>query len=183
MSLGTLRLRAIWLLAVPFLLGAHPTIPLLFLGAVLATVGIAIRAWAAGTIEKERELATTGPYAHTRNPLYVGTLLIGTGVTVGGGRWEFALLFGLFFVFVYGRTIRREVDRLAERFGERYAAYARQVPLFVPRAVPYRAIPVPGQMSAHEGFTLERWRKNREYEALLGVVAGFLFLAVKLLWM
>jgi len=183
LSLGTLRLRVAWLLAVPFLLGAHPTIPLLLLGAVLATVGIAIRAWAAGTIEKERELATTGPYAHTRNPLYLGTLMIGTGVTVGGGRWEFALLFGLFFVFVYGRTIRSEVDRLAERFGDAYSAYARQVPLFVPRAVPYRAIPGREQLSAHEGFTLERWRRNREYEALLGVVAGFLFLVVKLVWM
>ena len=183
MSLGTLRLRAIWLLAVPFFLGAHPTIPLLFMGAALATVGIAMRAWAAGTIDKERELATTGPYAHTRNPLYLGTLLIGMGVTVGGGRWEFALLFGLFFVFVYGRTIRSEADRLAERFGDPYAAYARQVPLFVPRAVPYRAIPDPEQLSAREGFTLERWRRNREYEALLGVVAGFLFLVVKLLWM
>ena len=183
MSLGTLRLRAIWLLAVPFFLGAHPTIRLLFLGAVLATAGIAIRAWAAGTIEKERALATTGPYAHTRNPLYLGTLLIGMGVTVGGGRWEFALLFGLFFVFVYGRTIRSEVDRLAERFGDPYAVYARHVPLFVPRAVPYRAIPGPEQLAAHEGFALERWRRNREYEALLGVVATFLFLAVKLLWM
>ena len=92
MSLGTLRLRAIWLLAVPFFLGAHPTIPLLFMGAAQATVGIAIRAWAAGTIDKERGLATTGPYAHTRNPLYLGTFLIGMGVTVGGGRWEFLMV-------------------------------------------------------------------------------------------
>ena len=164
-------------------MGAHPTIPLLFLGAVLATVGVAIRAWAAGTIAKERELATTGPYAHTRNPLYLGTFLIGMGVTVGGGRWEFALLFGLFFVFVYGRTIRSETDRLAELFGDPYATYASQVPLFVPRAVPYLAILDPEQLSAREGFTLERWRRNREYEALLGVVAGFLFLVVKLRWM
>ena len=182
MSLRTLRLRAIWLLAVPFVLGAHPTTPLLLGGGVLATVGIAIRAWAAGTIEKERELATTGPYAHTRNPLYLGSLLIGAGVTVGGGRWEFALLFGLFFVFVYGRTIRREVDRLSERFGGRYAAYASHVPLFVPRVAPYRARPLPGQLSADEGFSLGQWRRNREYEALVGVLAGFLFLVVKLLW-
>ena len=180
--MGTLRLRAIWLLAAPFFLGAHPTIRLLVLGAVLATVGISIRAWAAGTIDKERELATTGPYAHTRNPLYLGTLLIGVGVTVGGGRWDFALIFGLFFVFVYGRTIRSEMDCLAERFGDLYAAYAREVPLFVPRIVPYHAIRAPGQLSAHEGFTLARWRRNKEYEALLGVVAGFLFLAAKLFW-
>jgi protein-S-isoprenylcysteine O-methyltransferase Ste14 len=172
-----------WLLAVPFFLGAHPTTRLLVVGAVLATAGIVIRAWAAGTIEKELELATTGPYAYTRNPLYLGTLLIGLGVTVGGGRWEFALLFSFFFVFVYGRTIRREMDRLAERFGDPYAAYASQVPLFVPRAVPFRAIPSPEQLSAHEGFTLARWLRNREYEALLGVVATFLFLAVKLFWM
>lgn len=182
MSLRTLRLRAIWLLAVPFLLGARPTAPFLLSGAVLATLGIAIRAWAAGTIEKERELATTGPYAHTRNPLYLGSLLIGGGVTVGGGRWEFALLFGLFFVIVYGRTIRREVGSLGERFGDRYAAYASHVPLFVPRMVPYRESPVPGRLTSDEGFSLGQWRRNREYEAVLGVVAGFLFLVVKLLW-
>ena len=183
-SLRTLRLRAVWLLVVPFFLLARPTPRSLVLGGALALLGAAIRAWAAGTIRKERELTVTGPYAHTRNPLYLGSFLIGVGATIAGGVWPFTVLFLAFFVVVYGRTIRAEADLLAERFGERHADYARNVPLFVPRAVPWRATgsaDVGG--TSGEGFTLGRWRRNREYEALLGVTAAFLLLAAKMLWM
>jgi hypothetical protein len=79
---------------------------------------------------------------------------------------------------VYGRAIRAEARLLGERFGERYADYARSVPLFVTRVVPYRS----SLGAAPGGFTLARWRRNREYEALLGVIAGFAFLAAKLFW-
>ena len=178
LSLRKLRLRAVWLLVVPFLWLARPTPQSLALGGVLALLGAALRGWAAGTIRKERELSTSGPYAHTRNPLYLGSFLIGAGVTVAGGRWEFVLLFLVFFAWVYGRTIRAEARLLADLFGERYAEYARSVPLFVPRVAPYR-----GSLGAAPGgFTLERWRRNREYEALLGVIAGFAFLAARMFW-
>ena len=180
LSLRRLRLRAVWLLVVPFLLLARPTPALLALGGALAALGAALRAWAAGFIHKERELSTAGPYAHTRNPLYLGSFLIGLGVTVAGGRWPFVLLFLGFFALVYGRTIRAEARLLEERFGARYVEYARHVPLFVPRPLPYRTGTMEGPTSG--GFTVERWRRNREYEALLGVVAGFAFLALKLLW-
>jgi protein-S-isoprenylcysteine O-methyltransferase Ste14 len=178
LSLRRLRLRAVWLLVVPFLWLARPTAASLAVGGLLALLGAALRGWAAGTIRKERELSTGGPYAHTRNPLYLGSFLIGAGVTVAGGRWEFALLFLVFFAGVYGRAIRAEARLLGERFGERYADYARSVPLFVPRVVPYRS----SLGAAPGGFTLARWRRNREYEALLGVIAGFAFLAAKLFW-
>jgi hypothetical protein len=87
-------------------------------------------------------------------------------------------VFGVFFALVYGGTIRKEARLLGELFGERYADYAKSVPIFVPRVVPYRAADAP----APGGFTLERWRRNREYEALLGVAAGFAFLTVKMIW-
>lgn len=183
LSLRTLRLRVVWLVAVPLFLLSRPTSRLLVLGAVLAVAGVAIRAWAAGIIRKERELATAGPYAHTRNPLYLGSSLIGLGATIAGGRWGFVLFFCVSFALVYGPTIRGEADLLAERFGAHYADYARHVPTFVPRATPYRASSVVESAHPQEGFTLERWRRNREYEALMGVAAGFLFLAAKLLWM
>ena len=184
LSLRTLRLRAIWLLIVPFLVLARPTPALLAIGGALAAAGAALRGWAAGTIRKERELSTTGPYAHTRNPLYLGSFLIGLGVALAGGRWPFVALFVVFFAWVYGRTIRAEARLLGERFGERYAEYARAVPLFVPRVAPYRgAAPSSGAGAPPPGgFTLERWRRNREYEALLGVLAGFVFLALKMAW-
>ncbi len=151
------------------------------LGGGFALLGAALRGWAAGTIHKDRELSTTGPYAHTRNPLYLGSFLVGLGITLAGGRPTFVLFFGIFFAWVYGRTIRAEARSLGERFGERYSEYAGSVPLFVPRLVPYRS--AGGRRGATTGgFTLKRWRQNREYQALLGVLAGFAFLAAKLLW-
>jgi protein-S-isoprenylcysteine O-methyltransferase Ste14 len=176
-SLRTIRLRAVWLLVVPFLLLARPTPRLLVAGGALAAMGAMIRTWAAGVIHKERALATTGPYAHTRNPLYLGSFLIGTGTTVAGGRWELVLLFLIFFVAVYGRAMREEADLLAERFGEDHAEYARHVPLFVPRVAPWRD----PNASRDARFTLERWRRNREYEALLALLAAFLLLAARML--
>jgi protein-S-isoprenylcysteine O-methyltransferase Ste14 len=169
------RLKAIWILIVPFLWLARPTPGTLTVGAALALLGAALRAWAAGTIRKERELSTSGPYAHTRNPLYLGSFLIGLGVTIAGARWVFVALFLAFFAVVYGAVIKKEARLLGELFGAAYADYARSVPLFVPRLAPYRGAP-------GGGFTLERWRRNREYEALLGVIAGFAFLTAKLLW-
>jgi protein-S-isoprenylcysteine O-methyltransferase Ste14 len=139
-------------------------------------VGLAIRTWAAGVIRKERELTTEGPYGHTRNPLYVGSFFLGVGVTLAGGHWAFVALFLVFFALVYGRTIRGEARLLEEAFGDEYRVYARAVPLVVPRLTRYRRVGATG------AFTLERWRKNREYEALVGAVAGLAFLAARMFW-
>jgi protein-S-isoprenylcysteine O-methyltransferase Ste14 len=173
-----LRLRAVWLLVLPFLWLSRPTPSLLLVGLVLATAGLALRAWAAGVIHKDRELTTTGPYAFTRNPLYLGSLFLGLGTVVAGGDWIFVGVFLAFFAFVYGRTMKHEEESLEEAFQERYRHYAREVPLLVPRLAPYRA-----QGAAGASFSLARYRGNREWEALLGAVAGFTFLTVKMLWM
>lgn len=173
----TLRLRGVWVLIVPFVLMARPTLAALASGALLACPGVLLRGWAAGFIRKDRELSVCGPYAHTRNPLYLGSFLIGLGVALASGRWELLVLFGAFYLLVYGAVMRAEARFLEERFGERYALWAREVPLFLPRLVPWRG-------SADQGgarFTFERWRRNREYQAVLGVLAGFLFLTAKLL--
>jgi protein-S-isoprenylcysteine O-methyltransferase Ste14 len=178
LDLRTLRLRGVWLLLVPFVLLARPTTTLLAVGALVAALGVALRGWAAGLIRKNRELSTSGPYAHTRNPLYLGSFLIGVGVALASGRWEVLLLFGVFYALLYGVVIRAEARSLEERFGDRYARWARAVPLFFPRAAAYR------EASAEDRgarFTFERWRRNREYEAVLGVLAGFAFLTAKLL--
>lgn len=174
-----LRLRAVWLLILPFLWLARPTPGLLAAGAGLAALGLLIRGWAAGVIHKERKLTVQGPYAFTRNPLYLGSLFLGLGVTVAGGRWYFVVAFLLFFFVVYGRTIRGEAELLEELFGDRYRHYARHVPALRPRPTPYR----PEEPRSRASFTLSRYRRNREYEALLGTVAGFAFLAVKWWWL
>lgn len=172
-----LRLKAVWLLILPFFWFATPTPGLLAVGALLAAVGLAIRAAAAGFIHKDRELTTTGPYARTRNPLYLGSFVLGLGITVAGGRWIFVALFVAFFAWVYSRVIRQEARHLAASFGEAYEDYARNVPLFLPRITPWRsggAAPVGG------GFSVDRWRRNREYEALLGAAAGLAVLVVRM---
>jgi protein-S-isoprenylcysteine O-methyltransferase Ste14 len=163
----------------PFLWLARPTPRLLLVGLVLAACGLALRAWAAGVIHKDLELTTTGPYAFTRNPLYLGSLLLGLGTVVAGGDWMFVGVFLAFFAFVYGRTMKHEEEVLEEAFQERYRRYAKEVPLLVPRLAPYRE----GDGGAAAPFSVARYRRNREWEALLGALAGFVFLTVKMLWM
>ena len=175
LTLRKLRLRAVWLLIIPFLWFAAPTPRTLLAGGALAVLGLLIRAWAAGIIRKEETLATGGPYSHTRNPLYLGSFFLGLGVTLAGGRWIFVILFLVFFLGIYGRTIREEAELLAGIFGDEYREYARHVPLLVPRPTPYRS---PGQAS----FSLDRWRGNKEYEALLGALAAFAFLTLRMYW-
>ena len=87
----TLRLKLVWLLVIPFIWFASPTSPSILWGLALGLIGLLIRAWAAGTIQKEEQLTTTGPYAYTRNPLYIGSLLLGVGITLGGGHPTWAI--------------------------------------------------------------------------------------------
>ncbi|HEX6939040.1 MAG TPA: isoprenylcysteine carboxylmethyltransferase family protein [Longimicrobiales bacterium] len=173
-----IRLRALWFVVPVFLITARPSVPLLKVGLVLAVAGGLLRAWASGTIRKNNVLTTGGPYAHTRNPLYLGTFLVGLGVTIAGGSWPFVVLFLAFFAIVYGRTMRAEERRLEELFGDRFREYAARVPLFIPRLRPY----TPMEPHATE-FLLRRYFLHREYEFALGVALGFLALAAKLVWL
>lgn len=173
-NMRRLRLKAVWLLILPFLWFARPTPPLLVLGAGLALIGLSIRAWAAGTIHKERELTTTGPYAFTRNPLYVGSFFLGLGITLAGGHWLWPALFVVFYAGVYGKTMAGERALLTELFGDRYRAYAANVPAVVPRLSPWREAGREGG-----GFTWAQYKRNREWEAAVGAVVGFAFLAGK----
>jgi protein-S-isoprenylcysteine O-methyltransferase Ste14 len=170
----TLRLKLVWLLVVPFLWFARPTAPLLLAGAVLGLLGLLVRGWAAGSIRKEAELCTWGPYAHVRNPLYLGSLLLGTGITLAGGSLVWVGLFLAFYLTVYTRTIAGEVSLLTELFGERYTEYSERVPGFVPRL-----IPDPGGAHDGEGFSFARYRRNNEWEALAGALAVFAYLTLR----
>ncbi len=174
-----IRLRAVWLLVIPFLWYARPSPGLLASGGALAALGLSLRAWAAGVLLKQKELSIGGPYAYTRNPLYLGSLLLGLGATIAGGRWAFVVLFLLFFVAVYRPTMRREQRALEQRFEERFRRYASRVPGFVPWARPYRPTDAASERSA---FSVARYIANREYQALLGASAAFALLTAKLFW-
>ena len=138
-------------------------------GMALAVVGEAIRIWASGHIEKTRRLATGGPYAHTRNPLYLGSTLLALGIaTASASLAVLAAVLGYLAVF-YPAVIREESAFLATRFPELYAAWAREVPAFFPRLRPA------GPRETR--FDWARVRANREWRtaAALPLAAALLF--------
>ena len=162
-------------LSLAYLLLAKPTVPFLAAGAVLALGGLLLRGWAAGHLEKGARLATAGPYAFTRNPLYLGSTLIGAGFALAGRSLVMAAAFMVLLLLVYGPVMRREEKFLRDRFGEAYRRYEARVPLFVPR----RVRPV----VTAERFQWLRYKKNHEYEAALGYAGGLLLLLLKMtLW-
>jgi protein-S-isoprenylcysteine O-methyltransferase Ste14 len=172
------RVPAGFVLAAVFLIAARPTPRTLLWGASIALLGLFLRALSAGVVQKNLRLATTGPYAYTRNPLYLGSALAGAGFCVAAGQWWLGIFLIVFFAVVYWPVMRNEESHLRRTFGEDYFTYARAVPLFFPRLTPWR----------HPGAPLApfRWRQyfsNREYEALVAFVVIMALLCGKLLWM
>jgi protein-S-isoprenylcysteine O-methyltransferase Ste14 len=158
---------------VAYLIFSQPRLWLLVAGGAVALLGVLLRAHAAGCLDKNRSLAMGGPYAYTRNPLYLGSFLMGSGFAVAGGSWALGLAFLVLFPLLYWPVIRREEEFLRQEFGEAYQHYASAVPLFIPRT---RRAAVKG-----DPFRWEMYRRNREYEAGLGYVAGVIFLALKMM--
>ena len=157
-----------------FLIFARPRPLMLAIGGVVALLGLALRAWAAGHIRKNAQLATSGPYAYTRNPLYLGSFLLGVGFTVASGQPLLGLLFAALFLGIYLPVMRVEAATLAELFGEDYAEYARSVPLFVPRLLPYR-----DEKTIDARFDASLYLRYREYRAALGLLIAWGLLALK----
>jgi protein-S-isoprenylcysteine O-methyltransferase Ste14 len=164
-----LRVAAGFVLAAAFLWLSRPSWISLAAGLPVAALGLALRAWAAGHLEKNLALTGSGPYAHVRNPLYIGTLTVATGFAIAARRWELAVLFALAFALIYLPVVELEEQHLSKLFPD-YDAYAREVPKLVPRLSARRASP------KHFQFSL--YRRNREYEALAGFLAG----AAVLVW-
>lgn len=160
-------------LGIAYLVFAQPTWPLLIAGSVVALAGLGIRAYAAGHLEKDQDLAVSGPYAYTRNPLYLGSLLIGVGLVVAGAQLFLGMAFVVFFLVVYLPVMRREERNLRRHFGREYDDYAAAVPLLFPHQKPLKSLPAK--------FEWKRYRKNREFEAALGYLAGVVFLVAKIL--
>lgn len=156
-----------------FILFARPTFRSLIAGAAVSILGLVLRAWAAGHIRKNAELATSGPYAHTRNPLYLGSFLLGLGFTIGSGRWQLGILFAVLFLGIYLPVMRVESATLAQLFGEKFKSYADAVPLFVPRFAPYRGD------NRTTGFDKALYLRYREYRAALGLVIAWGLMIVK----
>ena len=158
--------------AVLYLWLARPTWRFIALGAILIVPGLLIRALASGHVRKNEALATSGPYAYTRNPLYLGSLLIGVGFAVAARSWWVGVVLVVMFFAIYLPVIRGEEVFLRQKFPE-FEEYARQVPRMFPRI-----IPLPGAEAAGD-FSFDLYLKHREYNALLGALAMVAALVVK----
>jgi protein-S-isoprenylcysteine O-methyltransferase Ste14 len=167
-----LRVPSGFLVVAVFAWFSQPTARSLEFGLPVSLVGLALRAWAAGCLAKNQELATGGPYAYTRNPLYLGTLLVAAGLAISARSSGLGALFAAVFIFVYLPVIQNESEYLHVLFRD-YAAYAAAVPLLLPRVTAHRQ----GKVNP---FRFGLYLKNQEYNAGVGFAAGMLFLLWKL---
>jgi protein-S-isoprenylcysteine O-methyltransferase Ste14 len=152
---------------------ARPTAISILGGTVLVIPGLLIRALASGHLQKNEQLATTGPYAYSRNPLYLGSLVLAVGFALAGRNWWIVAAIILIFLVIYVPVIRNEEAFLRSHFAE-YAEYSRQVPMLFPR------IGWPG--AGPNDFSWDLYRKHREYNAALGALAMMAALVGKLFW-
>jgi protein-S-isoprenylcysteine O-methyltransferase Ste14 len=147
-------LAAIWL--------SRPTRQTVLIGAVIAVLGEAIRVWAAGHLEKGREVTMSGPYRFTRHPLYLGSTIIGVGLAVASSSLIVAVLVALYLAVTLGAAIATEEAHLTEKFGAAYPAYR------------------DGRASGERRrFSAARAMKNREYRAVIGLLAVLALLSLK----
>ncbi len=160
-----------FLFAIVFLIFAKPAFSTMLIGGVIALIGILIRAWASGHIRKNQNLAISGPYAYTRNPLYFGSFLLGVGFTVASGVWWLALIFVVLFLGIYLPVMRVEREDLIEMFGDDYREYAENVPMFTPRPTAWK--------KSGEKFDFELYMRYREYRAAIGLLIAMTVLALK----
>jgi hypothetical protein len=156
------RVTAGFILGALVLWLAEPTPRLLAIGGAMAIAGEAVRLWAAGHLEKGREVTSSGPYAFSRHPLYLGSSIIGAGMAVASGSVVIALVIGVFLALTFGAAILTEEAHLTEKFGNAYPAYRE------------------GQTaSGARRFSLQRAMRNREYRALAGLIVVLVVLAWK----
>jgi protein-S-isoprenylcysteine O-methyltransferase Ste14 len=151
---------------------SHPSAQSLEIGLPVALAGLALRAWAAGCLAKNRELSTSGPYAYTRNPLYLGTLIVAVGLVMAGRNWILGALFAAVFVLVYLPVIQLEQQHLRSLFPD-YVAYSKAVPALLPRFSP-------GMQKNPHPFQWSLYQRNKEFQAAIGFAAGMMYLVWKL---
>ena len=163
-----------FLFAVLYFWLARPAWRSMALGAIGVVAGLSIRALASGHVRKNEALATSGPYAYTRNPLYLGSLLMGVGFCVAARSWWVGVALVVMFVAIYLPVIRDEEEFLRGKFPE-FEEYARRVPKMWPRVAPRS-----GEVDEGSEFSWDLYLKHREYNALLGAAGMMAALIAKM---
>ena len=167
-----IRIPLSFLAAIAYVWFARPTITSLIAGILVMIPGLALRALASGHVQKDKRLTTSGPYAYTRNPLYLGSLLMAAGFAIAARSWWIVGLMLLIFVVIYVPVIAGEERYLRQTFPE-YDDYARHVPRLLPRLTPYG--------SQRSDYSSARYWKHREYQASIGCAVMLAILILKLL--
>jgi protein-S-isoprenylcysteine O-methyltransferase Ste14 len=152
---------------------ARPSRTSLIEGALVLLPGLVLRGLASGHVQKDKLLTTSGPYAYTRNPLYLGSLLLAAGFAIAARNWWIVAIMLLMFAVIYVPVIAGEERYLRKTFFD-YDDYARHVPRLWPRLTPYG--------NQHSAYSSARYWKHREYEASTGCVAVLAILVVKLIF-
>ena len=153
---------------------ARPTALYMALSLLLVIPGIWLRAYASGYVKKNAELTMTGPYAHTRNPLYLGSMLIAFGFALASRSLWIAVALAALFALIYVPVIRSEEAFLRSKFAS-FDAYAARVPRLLPRLTP-----APADTLDTGRFSPELYKKHREYNALIGAAAIYAALALRI---
>lgn len=169
------RVRLGYPLAIIVLLLAHPTPKSLVIGGLVGAVGLWVRALAAGHLHKQEMLTVSGPYAHTRNPLYFGSAILTLGAALAMNSWIAAALLCGYFVLFYSLVMRREEGELRFHHGDAFEKYAKAVPLFFPRLTAARFRQDAGAAAV---FSFGQYNKNREYRAAIGFLLLLLLLVI-----
>lgn len=172
------RVRVGYPVALVYLALARPTLLSLAVGGAIGVVGLLIRAWAAGHLRKHQALATEGPYAFTRNPLYFGSVILAAGFVFAGKSIWAAIVVAAYLGLFYPVVMRKEEAELQRHYGNDFRNYAANVPLFWP--LPRRS-GTNGRSS--EKFSGQLYRRNREYQAAIGFVVGLVALWARMRWL
>jgi protein-S-isoprenylcysteine O-methyltransferase Ste14 len=169
------RVRLGYILAI-FVLGfARPTPKFVAIGAAVGLIGLSLRAYAAGYLHKQEKLTVSGPYAFTRNPLYLGSAILAFGAGIATRSWISGAILLVYFAVVYSVVMGREENELLRQHSTAFQAYAAAVPLFLPRMT---AANLPGASAGQ--FSFVQYKKNHEYQAALGYL--LLLAALLILW-
>jgi protein-S-isoprenylcysteine O-methyltransferase Ste14 len=171
-SVAKLRVPFGFVLLLAFALLAHPSATSALIGLPISIFGLFIRGWAAGHLAKNQDLATSGPFAFVRNPLYIGTLTVAAGVVIACRDWLLASIFAVGFVLIYLPVIELEEQHLRSIFAQ-YAEYADHV---------RRLLPVSHWDPARRRFSWALYRKNEEYKAAAGFLLAASWIVVRVWW-
>jgi len=177
------RVRLGYPVAIIYWLLAAPTWRSIAYGTIVAALGLMVRAAAAGYLRKDRELAVAGPYALTRNPLYLGSAILAAGFVVASHSWIAGLLVSSYFGIFYYAVMRNEEEDLRVRFGTDFNDYATRVPLFFPNPFASGKSRTPNSGTngeANGGFSWAQYRRNREYRALFGAIAAMAMVCLRM---